>query len=382
MEALRKALDRTTTAVLNGTKRDRLRRYPSVLADTSRRQAKWTELFGSCMIRASRARDHRVGIVTERSGMDFGEVLTKAWQIVWRHKILWIFGIFAGCGRGGGGGGGGSGWSEGVDSGNAFGQGSARGMERFFDQAGHWIGDNLWILAVAILFVLVLAAVGIFLGNVGKIGLIHGTFRADGGAERLRFGALFKESLPYFWRVFLLSLLVGLAFLVIFLPLAIFGFVTAGVGFLCMLPLICLFIPVGIAVSLVIQQADAAMVIENLGIQAGVRRGWEIVKNNIGPVLLIWLITFLIGLVIGVVIALPVILTIVPAVIALAVSNGEFPTGALLAAGLCFVMYLPVLIVAQGILTAYVESVWALTFLRLSKRSDSHGKPEALPANA
>jgi hypothetical protein len=34
--------------------------------------------------------------------MDYGEVLTRAWQIIWKHKVLWIFGIFAGCsGQGG-----------------------------------------------------------------------------------------------------------------------------------------------------------------------------------------------------------------------------------------------------------------------------------------
>ena len=25
---------------------------------------------------------------------NFGEVLSRAWQIVWKHKVLWIFGIF------------------------------------------------------------------------------------------------------------------------------------------------------------------------------------------------------------------------------------------------------------------------------------------------
>jgi len=30
--------------------------------------------------------------------MDYGEVLSKAWQITWKYKVLWIFGILAGCG--------------------------------------------------------------------------------------------------------------------------------------------------------------------------------------------------------------------------------------------------------------------------------------------
>ena len=43
--------------------------------------------------------------------MDIGEVLSRAWQIIWKHKVLWIFGILAGCASGGGGGNPGSGVS-------------------------------------------------------------------------------------------------------------------------------------------------------------------------------------------------------------------------------------------------------------------------------
>ena len=35
---------------------------------------------------------------------NFGEVLTRAWQITWKYKVLWIFGILAGCSEGSGGG--------------------------------------------------------------------------------------------------------------------------------------------------------------------------------------------------------------------------------------------------------------------------------------
>ncbi len=30
--------------------------------------------------------------------MDFGNILTRAWQISWKHKALWLFGILAACG--------------------------------------------------------------------------------------------------------------------------------------------------------------------------------------------------------------------------------------------------------------------------------------------
>ena len=315
--------------------------------------------------------------------MDFGEVLTKAWQIIWKHKVLWIFGIFAGCSRGGGGGGsGGSGWQQSWNQGQPFGSGPTSDMERFFRQAAQWIGDNLWIVVVIVLVVLVLMVLGLFLGTMGKIGLIRGTVKADSGAEKLPFRELFRESLPYFWRVFLLSFLIGLAFLVIFVPLVLFGIVTAGVGFLCMIPLLCVMVPLAWALSIVIQQANVAIVTENLSIMDGVRRGWQVARNNIGPVLLIWFITSVIGVAIGVALAIPVLVTVVPMAIAFASSRGEFPTGIAAVAALCIVVYLPFLLVAQGILTAYIESVWALTFLRLTRRAESTGTLEAPPANA
>jgi len=45
------------------------------------------------------------------------------------------------------------------------------------------------------------------------------------------FGELWSESQPYFWRVFGLSFLIGLAFLVILLPIVAIGILSAGVGF-------------------------------------------------------------------------------------------------------------------------------------------------------
>jgi hypothetical protein len=30
-----------------------------------------------------------------KMNFNFGEVLTRAWQIIWKHKVLWIFGVFA-----------------------------------------------------------------------------------------------------------------------------------------------------------------------------------------------------------------------------------------------------------------------------------------------
>ncbi|HEX9840967.1 MAG TPA: hypothetical protein VGA72_16575 [Anaerolineales bacterium] len=303
---------------------------------------------------------------------NFGEVLSRAWQIVWKHKVLWVFGIFAGCSRGGGGGGGGGG--SGIETGT---QQPFPELQRFFEQIGQWIDNNAWIIAVFIVFILVLVVLSIFLGTIGRIGLIKGTYRAEQGTEQMIFGELFSESMPYFWRVFGLSLLIGLLFLLIFLPLIFFGIITAGIGFICIIPLLCLLIPISWAVMVVIEQANAAIVLEDLGIGDGLRRGWEVVRANIGTMILMALILFIGSAVVGIVLAIPLIVAVVPLVIGSAAGAERTP---LLIAGVCCAVYLPILLLLNGILTAYIQSAWALTYMRLTKPQDN--VPVVLEANA
>jgi hypothetical protein len=113
-------------------------------------------------------------------------------------------------------------------------------------------------------------------------------------------------------------------------------------------------------------------VIENEGVISGLRRGWSVLIKNLGPILIIWLITVFIGVAAGILIDLPILLIVVPAVIAF--GAGLFAGGGnnlsfapLIIAGLCAVAYIPVSLVAFGILTTYIESVWTLTYLRLTK---------------
>jgi hypothetical protein len=303
---------------------------------------------------------------------NFSEVLTRAWQIIWKHKVLWIFGILAGCGQGGGGGGGGGGGS-GFSNGNQqqFGE-LERMMERFSD----WISRNLWVVAVLVLVMIILIVLAVFLGTIGRIGLIRGTYQAEQGAESLVFGELFSGSMPYFWRVFGLSFLVGLAFLLLMLPLVAFGVLTAGIGFACLLPLFCLLIPVGLVVNIIIEQSNAAIVLENISIADGFKRGWNIVKTNVGPVLIMAIILAVIGFVVGLVIALPVIIAVFPLVFGLA--GGE--TNMLWVAGICCAIYFPILLVLSGIMTSFIQSAWTLTYLRLTGPKEE--APVVLEANA
>src|SRR3990172_9103802 len=234
--------------------------------------------------------------------MDIGGVLSRAWQIIWRHKVLWIF-----------------------------------------------------------------------LGTIGRIGLIRGTQQVEQGADRLGFGDLFRDSLPFFWRVFGLNLLFGIAafilFLILLVPFIFLAVVTLGLGVLCIIPIICILVPLAWLAQVVITQASIAMVVEDVGIRAGLQRGWDLFRANLGTIIVMALILILgVGLIGGTIVALPLVVVVVPAIIGAAAGTDQALRGGLLTAGLCFLAYLPVLLVLSGILRAYIESAWTLTYMRLTNK--------------
>ncbi len=304
------------------------------------------------------------------NSFSIGEVLTRAWQIVWKFKILWIFGILASCSNNGGGGSGGSGGSgSGFDFSNGDVPPQMRELARAMERLGAWMENNLWIIAVILSVLCIIWIVAIFIGTIGKIGLIKGAQMADDGAQTLGFGEVWNASLPYFWRVLGFTILTGLVILAamffVILPIIVVGAITI-VGLFCVVPLICLLVPVLWAVGVIIEQAIIAMVVEDRSMLEGLSRSWDVVRANIGQYILMALVLFIGGAVVGLVIAIPVFLIVFPAVFAVALGEGSGINTGLMIAGLCFVLYLPVSIVLSGVLVAYIQTAWTLTFRRLT----------------
>ncbi len=217
--------------------------------------------------------------------MELGEVLSKAWKIIWKNKILWIFGILSSCGRGGGGGGGGGG-NGGSDFNmpnngdfnfengeNPFSNGQFPGMEEFGRNLEQMFGNGdqvPWGIVIGLIcLIFFISFLFLFIQSIGRAGMIRGTVLADAGQEPLSFGQVWTAGSPYFVKLFLLNFLIGLAFLIatliLLVPLAFLGIVTMGIGLICIIPLLCLMVPIGWAVNVVIEQANVALVVENLG---------------------------------------------------------------------------------------------------------------------
>jgi hypothetical protein len=334
--------------------------------------------------------------------LDFGEVLGRAWRITWKFKVLWIFGILASCGTSSGGSYNSGSYSNYQTNGNGFPRptpnlppGFVSGIDRFV----RFMANPAVIVAFLSLICLIVI-ISILVGTMGRIGLIKGASEADEGAEKLTFTSLWRSSLHYFWRLLWLSVLVGLPFFIIFLVLGV-GLAlallpaiksgtseAAGAGIIGLVSILCVggcfLILLAIAVGFVLRQAENAIVIENQTILGGLQRGWEVFKKNIGPIFIIWLITAGILLAGRFVIALPILIILIPIFIAFFSlgAGGTISYAPLIIAGLCILAYLPVSVVANGILMTFVESIWTLTFLRLTKPKPAEASALPLTANA
>lgn len=289
--------------------------------------------------------------------MNFGEVFARAWQIIWRNKVLWIFGLLAGLAATG-------------DNGNGlrfeYSSDRAPWLNNFFDNIPGWA----WLLLV--LAGLVLLVLVIVLSAIGRAGLMRGAWLADAGETGLTFTRLFAEGRTYFVRVLLLEILLvalGLTLIVALLFPALFTF---GIALICLWPLFCLLVPAFIALSVLSKLAIAAITGENLGVMDGLRRGWEVLRANLLQIAAVAFVLLLGGFVISAVVGIPAMAMLAP----LAYNAGR--TGAIVGVVL-FVLYLPILLAVSGLLTAYVDSVWTVAFRRLTGRALAPAAEPVIP---
>ncbi|NPV56256.1 MAG: hypothetical protein HPY76_06235 [Anaerolineae bacterium] len=308
--------------------------------------------------------------------MNYGEILSKAWKTVWKHKVLWIFGLLASCGQSGGsnGGSGNAGYQfDGGETGNMqlpqWMENFGHAFERAASDGSLWIGMTGIILAL-IVILLLLAVIGLVLSTIGKTGLVRGTWDVEEGTEKLTFGALFKQSLTYFWKVLGFNVLawIGqfvLGFIALF-PVLLLTIMTLGCGLLVIIPVL---IAASLFINVLIQFSVVAIVGEDRGVFAGIERAWNLITGNLGPVAVITLILVIGTWLVQFLFALPVLLVAAP--VAIGFINGTqqaINTGLIVGGGFLFI-YILVIIFLSAILYAYLGAAWTLAFRAADKRS-------------
>lgn len=299
--------------------------------------------------------------------MDIGAILSRSWRTVWKHKVLWIFGILASCGSRSGSGGGGNNFSS--DSGQSFTpppelQRYLSDLERSFRTVSEeqMVMIGLLVMGAVCLLVIITWLVGLY----GKTGVTVGALRAEAGHE-VSFRTIWRESWGIFDRIVGLNLLLAapvfILGIVFFVFVAFFGALTMGIGLLCLIPLICLLVPLSAAYAVFTDMSNIAIVKDGLSISAAVNRGWEVLSKNVGSIIVLGLILIFGGLIVSVVLAIPFFLAFIPLVIGAA--QGDIAQNLTLSL-ICIVASLPVTFVLSGILHSYLQTAWTLAYAELT----------------
>lgn len=283
---------------------------------------------------------------------DFGEVLSRAWQITWKHKVLWGYGFL-------------------------------QTMASFLllplalipafaplisDRSGEMLNEP-WFFALFIVAFLVLLLALYPLSVVVNGALSIGVLAAEQGEEKLSFMELVRESFPFFWRLLGLMLLFAggmLLFMLIFFALqSILSIVTLGVGAMCMAPLSLLTYPLFFVWYAWMEQSMAAIVVDKMNVLDAARQGWGIFRKNMGEVVVIGLVLYFGMSILAGFAMTPMMVPFFA--IPFAIGVEEFSRTILIVAGVFAAVYLPLFGIFQGAVMAFMKSGWILTYLRLTR---------------
>lgn len=311
--------------------------------------------------------------------MNYSEVFSKAWKIIWKFKALWIFGILASCSRsrtsgfsGSSSGSGSTSWfnADGVLAGRVPSlpvnlQTWFLNFQRTWD-AEPWV---ILILVMAFLFViLALIVLSMFLGVLGRVGVARGAWLADDGEEKLGFSRIFNESKPYFWRVFLLFLLiffVSVALVgILMIPFLLATIFTLGLALVLFIPVMML---ASFAVKIIIEQSVVAIVAENKGVFEAIQRAWNLLVKKPWPQIVVGFVVTIGEMGAMFILVLPYLLLMIPLFISIGIDSGSAAWIGAWISGIGALLYSPFVILASGILHAYIGALWALTFKCLTE---------------
>jgi hypothetical protein len=294
--------------------------------------------------------------------MDISAIFKRAWEITWKHKGLWVLGILANCSGGG---------SRGSSNVSRLPQYRFEGGEfTWIERWAQRVPEEAWIgIAIAIVCgLLLLALVFWVLAAIGNGGLISAFQLAESGGTATLASA-FQEGIRYFWKLLLIQLIIGLASFIVLIPFIgggiLLSVLTLGLGLLCLVPLLCLLIPLGIAITIYTLLTQIALIVEQLDIVSAFQRAWEVLRSNLGEVIVMGLILGVGGFIVGFILALPFVLMALPFVTGLIVGTETSSLAGLSLTVVGILLYIPILLVASGILRTFITGSWTLTYRSL-----------------
>jgi len=315
--------------------------------------------------------------------MDYGKVLTRAWEITWRWKILWILGFLAALGSGGGGGGG----TSYTTSSNDWGYWGYEYYEPYIPPGV--VAAIIGLACVAIIIGIAIWVVSV----IARGGLIAGVQQVEEEGHT-SFGLAWRAGARRFWTLFGIGILAAIPLII----LAVVGviviivmFVGSGFAFtssdaagvtgivtsiLCGASFCCGMVIVAIILQQIRIYAERAAIVEDLGWIEAFARGWNVLKANLGPTIVFWIIFFALGIVFFIAIAAVLAATAFPFIALVAnVDPGPWLFAPICCGGLIAVI---VAALVSAIVQTFTSATWTLAYREMIGLA---GPPQAEPAD-
>ena len=287
--------------------------------------------------------------------VELGEVLTRAFQITWKNKVLWaisalpilasfliipiwLFMAFAGD----------------FDTGR---------MPRLFENEG--------FIILAIFFYVIVFAISLVLQIISRSSGTLGVYRAEAGTQPITFMDLLKDGFSYFLRILGISLLaasVYIAFMLVFFACTtVASIATLGLASICLQPLFLLLFPLILLLMTFMEQAEAAVVVDGLSLVDAAKRSYDLVRANLLTfTLLIVVIYFgmtMLSSFIVIPFMIPMFFFMIPGL-----ESGMLDfSNIILLQAIFMAVLLPIMAVVQGVSLTYLKSAMMVTYLRLAR---------------
>ena len=285
--------------------------------------------------------------------MDFGNLFSSAWNIVWKNKYLILLGILVVLG----GATGGSGTRSGLNNIRDGEMQPVLPSDFRFESPFQTLGLPGWATAAVIVLVViaVLVALAVWvLSNVARGGLIASASTLHAGGES-SFSRAFGAGWEKAGRLVGIGLVPAIPGLLLFiLALVSFGFyggarliaqsdaVNRLPNVAIMAPavaIVCVLLALMLLLSLLRTFANRASMLEDLGVFASYRRGLQVLVTNFGAALVLFILQVLLSAAIGLALFLPGILI-----------------------ALCCLLW-PLLLVFNGTFAAFYSTLWTLAWI-------------------
>jgi hypothetical protein len=213
--------------------------------------------------------------------------------------------------------------------------------------------------AAIIVLVLLLASLALVVGiaiwivsTIARGGLIAGASTIDAGGSST-FAQAWSAGWHKGWRLVGIGIVPAIPGFILVLAglgaagvfFALYGFLGEGVSYapgagmgVLFVALACVLIPISLVLGLLRTFANRACMLDDLGVIASYRRGFNVLLENIGPALILFLLQIVISAVLGVFMFLPGIVMV-----------------------LCCILW-PVLLAIQGTVASYFSTMWTLAW--------------------